>query len=196
MAIEVGGRYVERTELIRSHASRWRLKAARWKLPDPAIPLCAIVQVHPGEAAERENVQLLCALLAEVPALRPRLTDPGRAERLVEDLQTDRFRPGPYRMGTMRETTEILVALRLAGYEHRLGGRPLPGESLPSAEEIVPRVIERISANPYAQGVRVDRQHVRDVVLKNYLDVDPWPIRALTDPVDPLRPPHTSEGRR
>ena len=84
-------------------------------------------------------------------------------------------------MGGKRKTVEILNAMRSLGYEHRFGGRPLPDDDLESIDDIVPRVVDKVRANPYAQGVEVSEDDVRDVVRSTYTSVTPWPFGALLD---------------
>ena len=77
-----------------------------------------------------------------------------------------------------RTTVEVLAALDDLGHGHRFGGRPIPGDPLPPADDLVAQVVDHIRANP-RQGITVEADEAREVIDKHYL-VDPWPFGAVT----------------
>jgi hypothetical protein len=128
------------------------------------------------------DIQQLGGVLAVMgarPDLRPRLAEPRRVRRLVADLEAWPVGAGPDPGGIRRSTTEVIAALRMAGYRHPYG-RPLPCEPLPPLDEVVDAVESRLAANPFMEGRHIERHRVEDVVRHAYLDVAPWPLGALS----------------
>jgi hypothetical protein len=180
-AIDISGSYVERTAEIQAALQTRRNRLLRFLLEAADIPLCASTVGSVRLDDDREAIGILCSILAVEPEMRARLAQPVRVNRLIHDLKTRRFRFAPFRVGFRRAVTEVLTGMRLAGFEHRFGGRPLPGVTLPPLDEVVRRVLERIAENPYARGVVIDQERAREIVRRNYLEVEPWPLEALID---------------
>lgn len=145
------------------------------------MPLFAIGHISSLADADRSAIGVLCSTLAKRPPWQARLGDPDRVRRLIADVVSQRHDPLPFRMGARRQTTEVLTALHLLGFEHRLRGRPLPDDPIPPLDELVPKVLAKIHANPYAQDVHLDEATVRDLVDRHYVSITPWPFAALAD---------------
>ena len=60
-------------------------------------------------------------------------------------------------------------------------GRPLPDDPVPSTEDATDRVLARLRSSPWAAGVAVDGDRVRELVERRYTGVAPWPFGALFD---------------
>ena len=58
-------------------------------------------------------------------------------------------------------------------------GRPLSPTERPSLDSAVERVEQRLQANPYRAGRRLDHDLVVHIVRKEVVDVEPWPFSAL-----------------
>jgi hypothetical protein len=162
---------IELDRQVRRPWDRLRLQGPR------SVPLCR--SILGGLRVRKAIVVVLCGVLAERPEVRQRLGDEDRVTRLAADLAR-----GPYEVvmdhtGVRRVTVEVLTAMRLLGYQHQFT-RPLPGDPLPTVDEAVVHVRERLAANPYAATLDVTDDQVRTLVRRRYLDVDPWPFGALT----------------
>lgn len=181
VGMQVAGRCAASTEPVRRARKSWRNRLNRFLQDGTVVPLCGAGHISWAVEADCAVVAVLCTVLADEPELRSRLHEPARIARLAGDLADQPHAPVPFRMGARRVTTEVLTALHLLGFEHRYGGRPLPGTMLPPADELVDRVLDRVAANPYAKDVKLDAAQARQVIEHFYLDVDPWPIGALTD---------------
>lgn len=181
VGVHLRGRYVEASVDLRAATHSLRNRLNRFMQGGVVVPLCGVVHVSWAVDRDRVAIEVLCALLVHRPELRARLEDGSRIGRLIEDLRTTSLQPVPHRIGVRRATTEILTAMRLLGYEHAFYGRPVPGDPLPESDEVVVRVLDRVRSSPYATGVDVDARQVRAVVEHNYLNVEPWPVQALTE---------------
>lgn len=181
IGLSVSGRYVESTVLVRKAATTFLNRLNRFLQSGAVVPLCAIGRISRGVDADRDAIAALCALLTERPTARNGLADERVVTRLVQDLVSQPHDAVPFKMGSRRRTVEILNSMRGLGYEHQFAGRPLPGDEVDAIETIVPRVLDRIGSNPYAQGVDVSEDDVRDVVRAHYTSVTPWPFGALLD---------------
>lgn len=178
VGVAVDGCYVESTKELRRRRRSLMNRVNRALQDGVVVPLCVVGHTSGVMDADRTMVALLCSVLAERPALRPRLGDSGRMRRLVAEMVSQPHHEVPFHMGGRRRTLEVLAALRTLGYEHRLGGRPLPDERIPSADELAPQVLAKIRANPYAESIDIDEAMVRDV------------INRTTWPLQPGRSPH------
>lgn len=78
----------------------------------------------------------------------------------------------------LRDRTDVRVALELLGYRHS-HGRPIPGDPMPAADEVLDAVLAALAANPYRRGRQTPRADVDAAVRAYYLDVEPWPFSAL-----------------
>lgn len=179
VGIALEGCYVDATEELRRR--RWSLtnRINRSLESGVVAPLCAIGHISRAVDADRAMVSVLCSVLAERPAARQRLDDARTVRRLIDDMVSQPHAVVPFVMGSKRRTVEILTALRSLGYEHRLGGRPLPDEKVPTLDELVPLVLAKVRASPYAQGLKIDHAMVRDVVNRRYVSINPWPVTEL-----------------
>lgn len=132
---------------------------------------------------ERDTLAALVAALGHRPELRDGLADPARAARLADDLADRPMRrldpPPAIRMATQA----ALTAMRLLGYDHRIGGRPIPGEALAPLDEVVRRTVDLVYLT---QGITLDGGRVADLAGRHYLDVEPWPFQALAVRATPV----------
>jgi hypothetical protein len=181
VGIALDGCYVEATEEVRRRRRSLINRMNRWFQSGVVAPLCAVGHVSRAVNADRAMVSVLCSVLAERPAARQRLDDARTVRRLIDDMVSEPHDVVPFVMGGKRRTVEILVALRSLGYEHRLGGRPLPDEKVPTLDVLVPVVLAKVRANPYAQGLEFDPAMVWEVVNRRYVSINPWPVTALFD---------------
>jgi len=123
-------------------------------------------------AAERATFSALCTLLAHRPECRARLSDPAVAGRLAADM---RARPQPVKtwgMELRHSTADVHAAMRELGFEHPVENRPIEGEAVPTADEVVPKVLEHLHG-------KVDQKRADELVRHNFVDVEPWPFAAL-----------------
>jgi hypothetical protein len=112
--------------------------------------------------------------------LRARLGDTERMYWLGRELSRGMLRPpAPPAGGLRRDTTDVLTAMRALGFKHEYE-RPLAGAPLPFLEDVVAKTQARLEASPYRRGRSpIDDDRVAEIVRRAYLDVDPWPFRAL-----------------
>jgi hypothetical protein len=178
-ALLVSGAYARATEPVRHRRRSVRASVERLFESGTAVPLYDQQYVGWGMAGDVDTIRVLCSLLRDRPAWRVRLDEPARVERLVGDLAARQHTAITRRTGLRRSTVVTLNAMRALGYEHRLDGRPLPGESVPTTDELVPRVLDRVRSDPYAAGAHVEADDVRGVLEHFYTGVDPWPFAAL-----------------
>ncbi|MBX3314525.1 MAG: hypothetical protein KF906_09415 [Actinobacteria bacterium] len=181
VAVEVRGRYAQPTAALRRSVVAWRYGSRRL-LRGTSVPLCSTRTSARKVDIDRRLLDLICSLVADRPEVRRHLGDRSRVERLVHDLRSNRFEAPPFRVGFRRTTMEILTAMRSAGLEHRVDGRPLPGDPLPTEDEAVARVLAVLRSNPFARSLGIDDAKVRAVVVRDYLGVEPWPVGALLEP--------------
>ena len=181
IGIQVTGRYDEATAELRRRHHTARNRFNRLLRREATVPLCAIGHIRSLTDADRTVVDVLCRAMAERPEWQRRLGDPDRVHRLISDIVSQRHDPVPFRMGARRQTAEVLNALHLLGYEHRLSGGPLPDDPLPSLDDLASKILAKVQANPYAQDVHLDEATVRNLVDRHYLSIAPWPFSALVD---------------
>jgi hypothetical protein len=180
VAIGVNGEAASATEAVRAATNTWLTRFHRLFEDGIAVALRSDWRISRSVDAERDTLSALCRLIAEQPPVRSRLADPRRVGMLIEAMASGAVRARPEMLGVKRSTMEVLNAMRSLGHRHRVGGRPLPGESLPSVELVVDRVLDHVARNPYAQGVSLDSDAVARLVKRHYLGIGPWPFTALT----------------
>jgi hypothetical protein len=137
-----------------------------------AVPLAPWSRQSPALARDWGLVDLLCVVLAQRPDARARLDDPARVTALARDLQGEPREVLEIPVLARSATVEVAEALVRTGLGHPLGGRPVPGDPLRPAGEVVEGLI--------AEGVSADREDVARVVEERYTSVDPWPFEAVT----------------
>ncbi len=128
---------------------------------------------------ELETLSMLCRLLHDRPALHERLGDRSRMSILAAELRSGiRIGGRPGHFGVRRDSVDVDVAIRSAGLNWRYG-RPLSPNERPALDSAVERVEQRLQANPYRAGRRLDHDLVVHIVRKEVVDVEPWPFSAL-----------------
>lgn len=137
-----------------------------------AVPLAPWSRMSPTLAHNALLIDVLCAVLAERPEARARLDDPARVTQLAADLKDRPLELVDIPLVARSATVEVLEALRRLDRGHRYGGRPVPGDPLPSADELAAALRQ--------EGVGVDPDQIREVVEERHLAVDPWPFEAVT----------------
>jgi hypothetical protein len=185
IALSVSG-HVESAchDLSDATMTRWRRYEQWWMRTSvhdahslPIVPASTIF------GSPYRNVMTLNALghvLARSPQYRERLGEPERSARLAADLTRGLLDMAVAKGGLRRDTTDIIVALRKAGFFHPLG-RPLSREDLPAPEKVLTSVRAHLDANPFRKGRHTDDATIMRVVRAVYLDVEPWPFAALVD---------------
>jgi len=145
-----------------------------WKLPlHPSDPFGKLI-------AERDTVDALCAVLRQRQEVRTCLADSTRVRQLLSDMQTGARHKIELPDGVRRTTIEILTAMRQLGFEHPIGGRPVPGDSVLARGEIVSQVAGYLRSSPYARDLEIDDSRVGEVIDHYLLAVKPWPFAALS----------------
>jgi hypothetical protein len=183
VAIGVKGEAAAATAAVRAATNTWLSRFHRLVEDGTAVALRLDWRISRSVDAERDTLSALCRLLAERPPVRSRLADRHRVGMLIEAMATGAVRGRPDALGVRRSTMEVLAAMRSLGHRHRVGGRPLPGDPLPSVEMVVDQVLDHVARNPYAQGVSLERAAVAKLVNRHYLGIEPWPFAALTEAV-------------
>ncbi len=115
-----------------------------------------------------------------MPELRSRLEDNDRVRRLASELDSQRLKLAEQGTGIAHDAVDIHFALTRLGYTHRYT-RPLPSSSQPTAAEVTDRVCAALAANPYRIGRETDRDQVKRIVRRDFVDVEPWPFGSLLD---------------
>ena len=82
-------------------------------------------------------------------------------------------------------TQSTLTAMRLLGYDHRIGGRPVPGDALAPLDEVVRRTVDLVYLT---QGTSSTPGGSPTWPGATTLDVEPWPFEALAVPATPVPP--------
>jgi hypothetical protein len=181
IGVEVTGRCRDSTDdILRSTRTIWN-RFDQWFRGGRTVPLYAKWLISWTVEADLDLMQALCAVAADRPDARRHLDDRVRVERLLRDFELTRLRSVPQKMGSRRKNVEIMTAMRMLGFEHELSGRPLPDEDLVDTHVIAAKVLDRIGANPYAQGIDVDEEQVLSIIERTYTGVEPWPFAALLD---------------
>jgi hypothetical protein len=145
------------------------------------------VPLHRKEVAllvhesDRDVLHALCTALARRADLRNRLADEQVVTALVERVVTTPHVRSYALHGARQSTIATASALTSLGFTHPVGGRPLPDQNLPTAEELLPAVLEAITTNPYAQSVEVNPVAVLSIIDRTYSGVPPWPFEPLFD---------------
>ena len=91
------------------------------------------------------------------------------------------------RTGARRDSTDIIVALHQSGSNAPLRAT-LSKDQVPVFDDVVQAVRDRLRANPYPQGRRLDEAKLAHIVRLVFSDVASWPFAALVsdDLVDPM----------
>lgn len=129
-------------------------------------------------SALHQTLAMLCRVVAEQTAWRAGLGDPARVARLADDLNRRAVVVVVEGSPLRRATVEAVTALQRSGFVHRYG-RPLDGDVLPSVDHVVATTRAFVDRNPYARGVEVSDDLLREVAERDYLGVEPWPFGAL-----------------
>lgn len=140
-------------------------------------PLYAASTINTRVEADLAALGTLCQTLAAKPEWRPQLGDPGCVEEFLNDMATTDHQRLALKTGATRRSMETLLAMHLLDYEHHPDGRPLPDAARPDGEAVIGAVLRRLEANPYA--LPADEPHVRALVHRRYLDIEPWPFNAF-----------------
>ena len=98
---------------------------------------------------------------------------------LASDLSTGMLAAPTEPTRVQRTTSEIIAALRQAGFDHPYG-RPVSPEEVASPAEIVTATRSRLDANHDRQSRHVDDAQILAVARRIYLDVEAWPFSALS----------------
>lgn len=160
-------------EAVRRSKRWWRLLGRRYGPIDVTLDYGDAVRDR-----ERATLVALTEVLHHQPTLRDRLDNPERMRSLAADYEVGRVGPVEIAAGGLRDSVDIHTALRQTGCAFPYG-RPLGNEVLAPVAEIVDAVEERLRINPYRHGRQNDRAEIEKIVRKRYLDVKPWPFRAL-----------------
>jgi hypothetical protein len=176
---------------VRARTRSWRHPLRGLLEPGSVIPLHSQWLPAETDTAERDSLAALCKVLADDEAARSRLADPGTVAALVRDLAAGARLNRRERTGVRRTTFEILTALRGLGYRHAIGGRPVPGGTA-DLDTVMADVRRALGANRYVAGLHLSEDRIRAEVLREFIDVEPWPFAALTAP--PAASPTPLEG--
>lgn len=129
--------------------------------------------------SDKDVVHALCTTLMQREELRSRLSDRQVVQALLARIiTTPHAREGSVD-GARQLTIATSNALRALGCTLPIGGRPLPDEALPSASDLLPRVLEHIRASPYANRATISENKVLTIIQRNYSDKGPWPFEPL-----------------
>lgn len=135
---------------------------------------------RPGSNRERDTLTVLLRLLATDSALRDRLADVPRLERLCADLRRGCRRRVGETLHVRRSRVEVRTAMHSLGLVHAFDGRPIPGwDPVRDRHEAVEAVVSHITQNGYAKGVEIHQDEVVKQLENEYFSVPPWPFQAL-----------------
>jgi hypothetical protein len=185
IALSVSG-HVESAchDLSDATMTRWRRYEQWWlhtSVHDPhSLPVVPASTIFGSPRRDITTLNALAQVLANYPQYRERLAKPERAARLAADLAHGVLDMAVAKGGMRRDTTDIIVALRKAGFFHSLG-RPLSREDLPAPEKVLASVRAHLDANPFRRGRHSDDETIMRVINAVYLDAEPWPFAALID---------------
>lgn len=182
VAVQVSGRLEDMTAALYSATSSvWRRFNAAMgsSLIGHSLPVLPNNTAFDPAFKEFSLLAALCAVLHDMPNLRPRLGDSGRVQRLARDLEAQRLKRSAAGSGVSGDAVDIHFALVKLGYTHRYT-RPLAPCSSTVAE-VTDQVLAALSTNPYRTGRAIDREHVERIVRRDFVDVEPWPFGALVE---------------
>ncbi len=184
VAIRTSGHHAETTRPIATATSTaWR-RFNRWSsgpsLVGRSLPVLPGTTVFTRYERELSTLSVLCAIVHDDVSLRERLGDATRVTRLAAEFNAGLSTVNAAGTGTGRDSTDIHVAMRQAGFVHRYT-RPLTAKGLPSLDRVMDEVEARLRANPYRTGRAVDRDEVERIARRDYLDLKPWPFTSLVD---------------
>ncbi len=172
VAIGVDGRCHAVTVEVMAARDTRRNRFNRSMAKGAAVPLAPWSRMSPTLAKNALLVDVLCAVLAERPGARARLDDPARVTRLAADLKAHPRELVEIPVMARSATVEVLEALQRTGRAHHYGGRPVPGDELPSVDDLTLALQQ--------EGVGADPDQIRAVVEEHHLGIEPWPFGALT----------------
>jgi hypothetical protein len=124
------------------------------------VPLCKSGDDNERTQYDRAMVTALCTLLARRPALRARLCEQARTAKLLGAVRSSPMWGRAHRVGLGRHTSEISTAMEAVGLVHHIGGRPVPGDALPTRDEAIDSVIKHISSNGLSSYRRDDTRTI------------------------------------
>lgn len=177
-AVALQGSLMEQSRvlpLMRTRSARWASTA----IGGGRAPLHRLTPFD--RPSDLDVVHALCTTLAQRTDLRPRLADAGTVNALVSRIIRSSHRRGYQVQGVRRISIETSSALRALGCVHPIGGRPLPDERVPSPLELLPQVLDRIHASPFATDVTIDSAEVLALIGRGYSHMEPWPFEPLFD---------------
>jgi hypothetical protein len=177
VALHGTGRYAAPIAALRKRRRSWIGALTRQGVRRDVAPLVAAHVVNFRTDADSDALSVLCWVLAHRPDWRPQLADPQRVTEFLHDLSTQGHGRLVEKTGLRRRSMETFIVMKKLGYEHLIGGRPLPDESRPDGDVVVQAVLEGLSDNRYA--LPPVRETVSELVHRHYLDVTPWPFAAL-----------------
>jgi len=183
-AIHVRGKYIGLAEPVRRDLRNLR-ERFRWTPTDwLVIPLHASLAelAWGGQSADAVLLDVIFSQLAERPALRANLENEELVTAALAEMATNPHQALGGFSGLRRKSVEVSTAMTLLGYAHDLGGRPLPGEQLPTTTEATKAVLARLARSPYARGITFDETRVARHVERHYTAVPPWPTGNLLVP--------------
>jgi hypothetical protein len=159
-----------------------RTWSARWASTPIGGGRAPLHRLTPFERrSDKDVVHALCTTLALRPELRSRLADAPSVNALLSRIAGTSHARGYPLEGVRRLTIETGNALRALGRVHPVGGRPLPDVKVLSAAELLPQVLERIHASPYAHEVAVEESAVLALIERGYSRWAPWPFEPIFD---------------
>ncbi|WP_263731907.1 hypothetical protein [Cellulomonas sp. SG140] len=189
-AVRGGGSHAAGIEQLRRRRRSFASWVNRIGRGRNEAPLDAAGTINARVEADLRALAVLCVTLARKSDWRAQLGDRARVVQLLRDMDAADHGLVLEKTGARRRTMETLIALRMAGYEHPVGGRPLPDDPPLDDEAVVAAVLHRLQANRYA--LPPDEAQVSAVVHREYLDVEPWPFAALMPTGDPPAPRRTT----
>ena len=147
---------------------------------DAHVPLYTAAGDREVVSKERATFAALCTLLAQRPALRGRLGDPGGVSELLRCMAEAPMWPLEHVGGLRPRTVEVTSAMETARLTHPLGGRPVPGDPVVEREEAVDRVLELLATGRYGARAGAERDAVGRLLDREYYAAEPWPFGSLT----------------
>jgi hypothetical protein len=142
----------------------------------PVLPLWAPQYRHAWQDGQLAVVKALLLLLRDRPELRTKLADTSVVSELLQGMQRE-LGPQQALEGLTSSTNAVGRALTASGYAFHYG-RPLPGDKLEPAGDVVDKVWARAGGGP-GKAASIDFGKLQEVVRTQYAAVDPWPFQAL-----------------
>jgi hypothetical protein len=145
----------------------------------PVVPLHKPRSSQPTLYRFDSMIGILCLLLHQRAELRQGLADETRSRHLRADILNNGLAPVYPHLGMRTKSIEIRNAARACGLEHRLGGRPIPGESFLNERAAIEQVLKRLGPKAGSPGFL--ESDVREILQSDYYSVEPWPFGALIE---------------